>query len=102
MAVYLDCWCVGLCYLHFASENPEDGKQRYDFWVSPPGCPHMPVQTEGGEPSRNSAQLCARMQGCVNDDLRTDGLQKGWGFWIGTWNVDLLTGRAGEVVQALS
>jgi len=26
VAVQLDCWCVCLCYLHFAPENPEDGK----------------------------------------------------------------------------
>jgi len=24
------------------------------------------------------------------------------GFWVGTWNVDSLTGRAGEVIEALS
>jgi len=30
-----------------------------------------------------------------------DGLQKGWGFRVVTWNVDSLTGRAGEV-EALS
>jgi len=34
--------------------------------------------------------------------LRADGLRKSWGFWVGTWNVDSLTGRAGEVVEALS
>jgi len=32
--VHLDCWCVCLCYLHFASENPDNGEQRYDCWVS--------------------------------------------------------------------
>jgi len=26
VAVHLDRWCVCLCYLHFAPENPEDGK----------------------------------------------------------------------------
>jgi len=26
-------------------------------------------------------------------------LQKGWRFWVGTWNVDSLTGRAGELVE---
>jgi len=26
VAVHPDCWCVCLCYLHFALENPEDGK----------------------------------------------------------------------------
>jgi len=27
---------------------------------------------------------------------------KGWQFRVGTWNVDSLTGRSGEVVEALS
>jgi len=42
--------------------------------------------------------------GCrvVNDDLRADGLRKGWGFRVSTWNVDSLTGKAGEVVEVLS
>jgi len=26
----------------------------------------------------------AKVQDCVNDDLRADGLWKGWGFWVGT------------------
>jgi len=26
VAVHPDCWCVCLYYLHFAPENPEDGK----------------------------------------------------------------------------
>jgi len=26
VAVHPDCWCICLCYLHFAPENPEDGK----------------------------------------------------------------------------
>jgi len=26
VAVHLDCWCVCLCCLHFALENPEDGE----------------------------------------------------------------------------
>jgi len=29
-------------------------------------------------------------------------LRKGWGFRVGTWNVDSLTGRAGELVEALA
>jgi len=124
VAVHPDCWCVCLCYLHFAPKNPEDGKQRYDIWVSPRWCPHMPTQTGGGEtqlernvgaptclrkqevgkPSWNATQPCARVRvlGCVNDELRADGLRKGWGFWVSTWNVDSLTGGAGEVVEALS
>jgi len=53
---------------------------------------------EVGNPTQNTLQPCARVQGCVNDDLTVDGLQKGWDFGL----VDTLTGRAGEVVQALS
>ena len=26
VAVHPDCWCICLCYLHFAPENPEDGE----------------------------------------------------------------------------
>jgi len=26
VAVHPDCWCVCLCYVHFAPENPEDGE----------------------------------------------------------------------------
>jgi len=102
VAVHLDCWCVCLCCIHFAPENPEDGEQRYDIWVSPHGCPTCLRKQEVGKPSQNAAQPCARAQVYVNDDLRADGLQKGWGFQISTWNVDSLTGRAGEVVEALS
>jgi len=43
-----------------------------------------------------------RTQSYVNDDIRADGLQKVWGFQVGAWNVNSLTGRAGEVVEALS
>ena len=30
VAVHPDCWCVCLCYRHFAPENPETAK--YTFW----------------------------------------------------------------------
>jgi len=42
------------------------------------------------------------VEGDVNDDLRADGLWKGWVFRVGRWNVDSLAGRAGEVVETLS
>ena len=29
-------------------------------------------------------------------------MQNGWGLWVNIWNADSLTGRAGEVVEALS
>jgi len=38
VAVYLDCWCICLCYLHFAPENPEDG-EMYLLLLAHPGCP---------------------------------------------------------------
>jgi len=30
-----------------------------------------------------------------------DKLWKGWGFWVSTWNVDSVRGRAGELIEAL-
>jgi len=47
----------------------------------------------------NAAQPHA--EGCVHDDLRADKLRKGRGFRVGTWNIDSLTGRADELLEAL-
>ena len=70
--------------------------------ITPTGAPTS-AQTGGGETQLECGTILgARAQGCANDDLRADGLRKGWGFWVGTWNVDLLTGREGQVVEALS
>jgi len=44
----------------------------------------------------------AKAEGCVDDDVRTDGLRKDWGFRVSTWSVDTLTGRAGELIEALA
>jgi len=55
-----------------------------------------------GKPRQNAAQPCAKAEGCVHDDPRADKLRSGWGFRVGTWNVDLLMGRAGELVEALA
>jgi len=38
LAVHPDCWCVCLCYLHFAPENPEDA-EMYLLVTAHPGCP---------------------------------------------------------------
>jgi len=38
VAVHPDCWCICLCYLHFAPENPEDG-EMYLLVPAHPGCP---------------------------------------------------------------
>jgi len=72
------------------------------FGYHPMGDPTCLCKQEVGKPSWNITQPCARVQGYVNDDLRADRMRKGWGFWVSTWNVDSLTGRAGEVVEALS
>ena len=50
-----------------------------------------------GKPSRNAAQLCA----VYDDPYRGDELRDGWAFRVGTWNVESLTGRSGELVEAL-
>jgi len=71
------------------------------FGYHPMGAHTCLCKQEVGKPSWNAAQPCAKVQGCVNDDLRADGLWKGWGFRVGTRNVDSPTGRAGEVVEAL-
>jgi len=55
-----------------------------------------------GKPSLNAAQSHDKAEGCVHDDLRADKLQKRLGFRVGTWNIDSLTGRAGELVEALA
>jgi len=56
-----------------------------------------------GKPSLNAAQPDAKAEGCVHDDpSRADKLQKGWSFRVGTWKIDSLTGRSGELVEALA
>jgi len=48
--------------------------------VATPTIPTCLCKQELGKPSQNAAQPCTREQGCDNDDLRADGLQKGWDF----------------------
>jgi len=43
----------------------------------------------------------AKAKRCVYDGQKSDKLQKDWVFRVGSWNVDSLTGRAGEVVKVL-
>jgi len=71
------------------------------FGYPPMGALTCLCKQEVGKPSWNAAQPCTRVHGYVNDDLRADGLRKGWGFQVGTWNADSLTDRAGEVAEAL-
>ena len=68
----------------------------------PVGAPTCLHKQEVGKPSLNAAQPHAKAEGCVHDDLRADKLRKGWGFRVGTWNIDSLTGRAVELVEAFA
>jgi len=44
-----------------------------------------------------------KAEGCVHDNPpRADKLRKGWSCRVGTWNIDSLTGRSGELVEALA
>ena len=44
VAVHPDCWCICLCYLHFAPENPEDGVM-YLLVLAHPGCPRHNLES---------------------------------------------------------
>jgi len=44
VAVHPDCWCVCLCYLHFAAENPED-EAMYLLVPAHTGCPRQSPQS---------------------------------------------------------
>ena len=66
-------------------------------WFNPVGAPHA------GKPSLNAAQPNTKAEGCVHDDPhRADKLRKGWAFRVGARNIDSLTGRSGELVEALA
>ena len=45
--------------------------------------------------------ISAKEEGHLRDDLRADKLWKVWGFRVGTWNDDSLTGREDEAIEAL-
>jgi len=69
VALHPDCWCICLCYLHFASENPEDGE--ICLLVSThPGCPAR----QSPESHKMVVYVCV----CV------------WRFWIAFTTLGLL------------
>jgi len=71
--------------------------------LDPVGAPTCLRKQKVGKPSQNAAQPYAKAEGCVYEDpSRADELRKGWSFRVGTWNVDSLTGRSGELVEALA
>ena len=72
------------------------------FGFNPVGAPTC-LRKQVGKPSLNAAQPDAKAEGCGHDDPpRADKLRKGWSFRVGTWNIDSLTGRSGELVEALA
>jgi len=44
VAVHPDCWCICLCYLHFAPENTEDD-EMYLLVLAHLGCPRQGPQS---------------------------------------------------------
>jgi len=90
---------VSACVISILLQNIQKmANKDMTFGYHPVGAPTCLHKQEVRKPRWNTAQPCARAYGCVKDDLRADGLQKGWGFRVSNWNVDSLTGRAGEVV----
>jgi len=66
--------------------------------LDPVGAPRTYYKQEVVKPSRNAAQPCA----VYDDPYRGDELRDGWAFRVGTWNVDSLTDRLGELVEVLA
>jgi len=97
VAVQPDCGCVFICT---TKSRRWRGKDTI-FGYQPMGALTCLNKQEVQKRSQNAAQHYAKVHGYVNDDLRANGLWKRWGFRVGTWNADSLTGRAGEIVEAL-
>jgi len=73
------------------------------FGFNPVGAPTCLHKQEVGNPSLNAGQPDDKAEGCVHyNPPRADKLRKGWSFRVGTWNIDSLTGRSGEQVEALA
>jgi len=75
VAVHPDCWCVCLCYLHFAPVNPEDGKM-YLLVPAHPGCP-------GHSPLSHKTVVCVCMCFWVTVFRALWFRDKVYGSWIG-------------------
>jgi len=71
------------------------------FGFNPVGTPTCLRKQEVGKPSLYAAQPDAKAEGCVQDDPPRADKLRGWAFRVGTWNIDSLTGRSGELVEAL-
>ena len=60
VAAHPDCWCICLCYLHSAPENPEDG-EIYPVVPPHPGCP-------GQSPESRKMVVCVCVCVCVHSE----------------------------------
>jgi len=73
------------------------------FGFNPVGAATCLRKQQVEKPSLNAAQPDAKAEGCVHDDPpRADKLRKGWFFRVDIWNIDSLTCRSGELVEALA
>ena len=90
---------VGAFHLHYLPLAPQKSRTTMMAYYKNDGLDPVSALTclrkqEVGKPSRNAAQPCA----VYDDPSRGDELRDGWSFRVGTWNVDSLTGRLGELV----
>ena len=83
VAVHPDCWCICLCYLHFAPENPEDG-EMYLLVSAHPGCPGQSPQ------SRKMVVLCVCVCVKLTENYGFHGRCDCHGRQPISWNVTLL------------
>ena len=72
VAVHPDCWCICLCYLHFAPENPEDG-EMYFLVLAHPGCP--------GQSSESHKRLCVCVCVCCTYATSMISICLSGGMW---------------------
>jgi len=86
-----------------STKNPKMMTYNTGYGYHPVGASTCLCKQEVGKPSLNAAQPNAKAESCVhNDPPKADKLRKGWPFTVDTWNVNTLTGRSGELVEALA
>ena len=82
VALHPDCWCICLFYLHFVQKIQKMANKDMTFGHHPMGPPHAYANRRWGNPARTQHNTVLG-RSCVNDDLRADGVQKGWGYQNG-------------------
>ena len=84
-----------------STKNPKMMTYNTGYGYHPVGASTCLCKQEVGKPSLNAAQPNSKAESCVHDDP-PDKLRKGWPFTVDTWNINTLTGRSGELVEALA